>query len=222
MDDKDHQLIKLFCLSGLGVDERAFVNFQPAGVELVHIPWIPPLHKESLKSYAHRLFETVDFPEEYCLLGVSFGGMIAMEMSQIRPPKHLFLVSSVIGRQELPWRFRIGKYLPLHRVLPDRGVISGNRIIRHLFSVRNPKETDMLKRILSRTDPYFLKWAMNAIVLWKGLKSAEVVRIHGDKDRMIPMPKDVHHTIQGAGHFMVVNRAKEIEKIVENHLFQKA
>lgn len=220
--DESNQPIKLFCLSGLGVDERAFVNFHPKGIELIHIPWIAPLHKESLKNYAHRLFETVDFPEKYYLLGVSFGGMIAVEMSQIRPPKCLFLISSVIGRQELPWRFRIGKYLPLHRFLPDRGLISGNRVVRHLFSVRNPKETDMLKRILGRTDPHFLYWAMNAIVLWKGCKEANVIRIHGDKDRMIPMPKAETHAISGAGHFMLVNRAAEIEQIVQNYLFQKS
>ncbi|OFZ66683.1 MAG: hypothetical protein A3D92_25300 [Bacteroidetes bacterium RIFCSPHIGHO2_02_FULL_44_7] len=41
--------MKLFCLSGLGVDERAFVNFHPDGIELVHIPWIQPQKRESLK-----------------------------------------------------------------------------------------------------------------------------------------------------------------------------
>jgi hypothetical protein len=80
----------------------------------------------------------------------------------------------------------------------------------------------MLKRILGRTDPDFLKWAMHAIVLWKGCKEAKVVRIHGDKDRMIPMPQKEVHAISGAGHFMLVNRAREIEKIVKDYLFQKA
>ncbi len=78
--------MKLFCLSGLGVDHRTFKNLQLKDVELVHIPWIDPLKNESLTEYSRRLFESISIPEEYNLIGVSFGGMIAQEFEKIRKP----------------------------------------------------------------------------------------------------------------------------------------
>lgn len=88
--------MKLYCLSGLGVDKRAFQNFHPEGIELVHINWIDPKKNEALEVYAQRLFETVDPEQDYNLLGVSFGGMIASEFAKIRKPKRMFFVSTII------------------------------------------------------------------------------------------------------------------------------
>lgn len=210
--------MKLYCLSGLGVDERAFVHFHPKGVELVHIPWIAPKKGERLEAYAARLFASADIPEKYALLGVSFGGMIATEFARIQKPEFLFLVSSAASRHELPWQYRAGRILPLHRILPNKGLLSGNRLIRHLFGVRNPKDTSMLKKILGRTDPHFLRWAMHAIVMWNGSKQMEAIRIHGTRDRMLPIRRNVDYPISGGGHFMLVNRASEIERIVEHYL----
>lgn len=210
--------MKLFCLSGLGVDERAFVHFQPDGIELVHIPWIEPEKNESLKNYAHRLFESTELPADYAVLGVSFGGMIATEFAQIRQPSHLFLVSSAEGQHDLPWKFLAGRFLPLHRLLPKKMLISSSWVIRYLFSVKQPEERQMLQGILSTTNPEFLRWAMHAIVHWKGYHHTNSIRIHGAHDRMLPSPKNIQHRIQGAGHFMIVNRAVEIEEIVRLHL----
>lgn len=210
--------MKLFCLSGLGVDERAFVNFHPDGIELVHIPWIKPEKRESLKNYARRLFESAELPAEYAILGVSFGGMIATEFAQIRVPSHLFVVSSAEGQQDLPWKFRAGRIIPLHRLLPKKMLISSNRAVHYMFSVKKPEEREILQRILGATDPEFLRWAMSAIVQWKGQRNTKAIRIHGTHDRMLPIPKEVQHPIQGAGHFMIVNRGEEIEEIVLSYL----
>lgn len=75
--------MKLYCLSGLGVDEKAFKNIKARDVDLVNVKWISPLPKESIKDYARRLFAELNPEEGYNLLGVSFGGMIAVEFAKI-------------------------------------------------------------------------------------------------------------------------------------------
>lgn len=94
---------KIYCLSGLGIDERAFANIHIPNYTLVFIPWIEPLENESLPSYAIRMFESTKIEDDYILMGVSFGGMIAQEFEKIKKPKHLFIISSMSSSESLPW-----------------------------------------------------------------------------------------------------------------------
>ena len=80
--------MKLYCLSGLGTDERAFKHIHIEGVELVHVPWIDFKENESLQSYAKRLFEATKPEDDYNLIGLSFGGMIAAEWEKSKLQKH--------------------------------------------------------------------------------------------------------------------------------------
>ena len=206
--------MKLYCLSGLGVDERAFLNFKPDGVELIHIPWIRPEKNELLETYALRLFNTLDLPNDYSLLGVSFGGMIATEFAKHRNPKHLFLVSTISGYKQLPIDFWMGRYIPLHKIAPIKLLKSSNAIVRRKFGIRSPEDKALLAQILQDTDTHFLRWAMNAILLWENKNETQGIRIHGSNDKMLPIQDNVDYVIDGGGHFMIVNRADEISAIV--------
>ncbi len=210
--------MKLYCLSGLGVDHRAFLKFHPAGIELVHIPWIPPQRNESVKSYAKRLFEKTELPDDYALLGVSFGGMVAAEFAHLKKPKHLFLVSTNKGYKDLPFEFKMGRYIPLQRIAPTSFLTSGNRFMQRRFGVVKNEDKELLKEILKDTDPFFLRWAMNALLFWESPKIDSEIRIHGTNDKMLPPTKNINHWIQGAGHFMIVDRADEIAEIVANEM----
>ena len=46
---------KIYCISGLGADERAFSNLKIDGYELVYMPWLQPLEKETIEQYAKRM-----------------------------------------------------------------------------------------------------------------------------------------------------------------------
>ena len=74
-------------MSGLGVDHRTFRNIIISNAEMINVPWIPPRNKESLKEYAHRLFESISPEQDTIYIGVSFGGMIAQEWALIQAPK---------------------------------------------------------------------------------------------------------------------------------------
>lgn len=210
--------MKLYCLSGLGVDERAFQNIEVDNVELSHIAWIDPLKNETLEQYAKRLFEETKPEDGYNLLGVSFGGMIAAEFAKIKKPNKLFLVSTISNSSELSLPFKIGMTLRIYKLITSKLIRKSNFITNYLFGVENESDKLLLRQILYDTDPKFLKWAFNAIFNWDNPVKPIGITIHGTKDKIFPIKSDINYKIKNGGHLMVINYAKEISEIIENEM----
>lgn len=210
--------MKLYCLSGLGVDERAFRNIEIENVELVHIAWIDPLKNETLEHYAKRLFEETKPENGYNLLGVSFGGMIAAEFAKIKKPNKLFLVSTINNSSELSLSFKIGMALRIYKLVPSKLLRKSNFITNYIFGVENESDKLLLKQILHDTDSKFLKWAINAIFNWNNSAKPTGITIHGTKDKIFPIHNDVNYKIKNGGHLMIINYAKEISEIIKNEM----
>lgn len=204
---------KIYSLSGLGLDERAFQNLKREGIDLTVIPWIKPLKKESLESYAKRLFESVEIPEKYYLLGVSFGGMIAQEFAKIRQPQKLFLISTMQKRKQLPFIFRLAGAFQLHKIAPMFLLKKASFITYYFFGAQEKEDRKLLEEVLKDTDTEFLRWALGAILKWRNENPPKGITIHGTSDRILKADLPDHEVVNG-GHFMVVNRSKEISKIL--------
>jgi len=129
--------MKIYAISGLGADQRVF-KFLQLDHELIPINWIIPLKNEPIQSYALRLAKSIDLEEEFALLGVSFGGLIAVELSKILNPKITILISSIETKNELNPMFRwfgntrINKLFPVSFLIP----LGGLRII-YLELIKN-------------------------------------------------------------------------------------
>lgn len=210
---------KICILSGLGVDSRVFDRIDLTGYDVTHVEWIPPLPKESMMSYAERIAVVIT-EKNPTIIGLSFGGMIAMEIAKIKDVRKIVLLASAKGHKELPRFNRIFGSLNLHRLIPKRFLKHHNRFIDYLFGVSSNEQRFMLKQILADTDPVFLKWAIDQIIHWKNDAVPEnVIHIHGNKDHIIPI-KNVKPTyvIENAGHFMTISHAKEIETLLKSIL----
>ncbi|NRA12405.1 MAG: alpha/beta hydrolase [Crocinitomicaceae bacterium] len=207
----------IYCLGGLFKDDQIFQNLHPEGVELVHIKYNTPLKDESLSHYSKRLFEKLQLPEKYQLLGVSFGGMIATEFSKIRTPEKLYLVSSVSQTTEIPLKFKIALFLRLHKIIPNAIVRHENFISRCIAGIKKKNDQERMTRLLSNADAEFLKWGLDSFFRWKNTLIPKAIRIHGTKDRIFPYTGNVDHPIQDGSHFIMTNRSDEIAKILSSH-----
>jgi len=200
----------LYLIPGLGADERVFKDFDlDLKTQVIH--WIEPTPKESLADYADRLSAQIDTSQPFGILGVSFGGMIAVEMAKLLNPKITILVSSVSCSDQLPQHYvKLGKTGALN-LLPDALLKPPVAIMSFLFGAEN---NELLRAIIRDTDPSFLRWALNAILSWGSSDAIpSCIRIHGTKDRVIPLKGDATQ-VEGGGHFMIVNRAVEVSRIV--------
>lgn len=208
--------MKIYTISGLGADQRVF-DFLTLHHEVVPVEWIKPLKGESIVDYSKRISNIIDSSEEFCLIGVSFGGLIATEINKILPSKLALLISSAETRKELPLFYRsLGKLHPT-AFLPQFLFQIPSFLSQWLF--RTQQKT-LLNNILQDSDPYFVKWAVGELLRWKNTTRKEnVFKIHGTADKMIPLkiPKKVS-LVKGGAHFMIVDRAEEISEWVNDKI----
>jgi D-arabinose 1-dehydrogenase-like Zn-dependent alcohol dehydrogenase len=89
--------LKIYGISGLGADKRVF-KFLKLDSELIPIDWIEPLKNESIINYSKKLSTKIDQNEKVCLIGVSFGGLVATEISKLINPALTILIDRIPRR----------------------------------------------------------------------------------------------------------------------------
>jgi len=206
---------KIYVFSGLGVDKRVYNNVNFGNLNMEFLDWIPPLENESLENYAYRICEKIK-DEAPILIGLSFGGMLAVEISKIIKVKKMILIASAKNKFELPGIYRFFGKIKLNKIIPNSLLKKQNLITNWFFGIQTNEEKRLLKDIFQDTDPQFLKWAMNEILNWNNESTPEkCFHIHGNKDRIIPGRNvKIDFVVEGGGHFMTVNKSKEIESIL--------
>lgn len=206
---------KIYIFSGLGVDRRVFDNIDFGNLDIEFIDWIMPLRNEPLDDYAKRISLKITTGNPV-LIGLSFGGMMVVEISKIIKIEKIILIASAKNKFELPKFNRISGILKLNKLIPKSLFKKQNFITNWLFGIETDSEKLLLKNILKDTDPDFFSWAINEIVNWKNEISPEnVIHIHGNKDRIIPFKNvKADFVVEGGGHFMTVNKPEEIREII--------
>jgi len=204
-------------LSGLGADKRVFDFLDLHGFKLIHIEWIKPLDDEKIESYARRLLEQIKTSRP-TMIGVSFGGIIAIEIAKHIEINKLILISSVKTKADIPFRYRLAGNLWMNKLIPAPLYRKANFVVYWLFGIRKKKEKELLKTIMDDADNDFVDWATNEIVTWENEKQVpNVVTIHGTADRIFPF-KEADHKVEHGGHLMVVSKADEVSRILRSIL----
>jgi len=204
-------------LSGLGADKRVFDFLDLHGFKLIHIDWIKPLEDEKIESYAHRLLLQIKTSRP-TMIGVSFGGIIAIEIAKQIEINKLILISSVKTKADIPFRYRLAGNLWMNKLIPAPLYRKANFVVYWLFGIRKKTEKELLKTIMDDADNDFVDWATNEIVTWENEKQVpNVVTIHGTADRIFPF-KEADHKVEHGGHLMVVSKADEVSRILRSIL----
>jgi hypothetical protein len=111
-------------LPGMAADERLFEPQRRSFPGLIVPPWIEPEPCEPLASYARRIAARLNSSDLLLIGGVSFGGIVALEMADHLGLAECVLISSIRSPAEMPWQLRVLR--PLATVGPDRlGITSG-------------------------------------------------------------------------------------------------
>ena len=212
--------MKVYFISGLAADRRIFKNIRlPNEFEAVHLDWVPPLKNESLRDYAIRLSEKIDTSEKYILVGLSMGGMVAVEIANRIHPALTVVISSIPISKHLPYYFRIAARLYLHKMIPI-GLMKNAAIAKRLFTTETREDKELLKTIIRASDSEFIRWSLTAILHWENeVVPEKFIHIHGSRDEILRMKyTKPTHIISKAGHMMVMNRAEEINEILREVL----
>lgn len=215
-----NSLHHIYCISGLGADFTIFQNLRIPNTVLHPVNWEEPAIHETLPAYAQRMASQI-LHDDAILLGVSFGGMIATEITKYKRIRKTIVVSSCKSRSELPYYFRLAGKLGLHQAVPYWLVTKNSTLNRFLFDTRTEKEELLLKQLmLKHSNSLWLKRFVNMILNWQNTEVPQsIFHIHGRIDRLlIPGSVDANEWLPDGGHFMIWNKAVEISRIIEREL----
>jgi pimeloyl-ACP methyl ester carboxylesterase len=209
----------IYCISGLGADEKIFANFHLDGYELKHIPWMRPDKTETIDAYARRMAAVIK-EDNPILLGVSFGGMVAIEIARQLPVQKLILVSSIKCSDEMPGWMKLAGRLKLNRLIPKQSYKMAGAIGDFRLGVTNKEERKLVRAYRLAADPVYVQWAINQIINWKNKWIPEqAVHIHGDRDSIFPVRKIKNASIiKNATHLLIYNRAQEVTELIRKEL----
>lgn len=208
---------QLFFLSGLGADRRVFDFLSIPGHELHHVIWIEPRPGETITDYARRLLPQIR-NERPILIGVSFGGMIALEIARMIKVEMVILISSARTPAAIPAYFKWIGSLNIQRLVPLRPIRNPNPMMFWLFGVTKKEHKALLSEIMTDTNEIFFEWAVESIMRWKGsTPSCRVIQLHGTRDRILSF-QSADHIVPRGGHLMIVTHAEEISEILQSLL----
>jgi pimeloyl-ACP methyl ester carboxylesterase len=194
------------------------MNLQLPGYHKVCISWIPALPNESITQYAGRIKSQITVENPY-IIGLSFGGIVAVEISKQIKFKKMVLISSVRTKDELNKMQFFFMRLGLYRIIPGSLIKHTNFLTYSYFGARSTNDKKVLTHLMQDTDVSFFRWALKSIALWDNKEVPErTIQIHGTADRVIAS-RLLHpdYRIKGGGHLMVFNKADTISKIIMHY-----
>ena len=221
MQHSDERVIA-YCIPGLGVNKKLFRNLQLDNCSVTFIEWLSPLKNETLPAYAIRLSQQIDPSRPFVLIGVSFGGMCAIEIAKRLSPLKTILISSCKTTHEIRRLLKALSYLPLHRLFSDSIYLKGAWILRRWFGAHKKIEQEFMDS-LSIPPPKFFAGTVNMIVHWKNeTVPPNIIQIHGTGDNVLPYWENIsyNYTLEKGSHLMILDRAQEINEIINKELRQ--
>ena len=209
----------IYCISGLGADERAFSKLKIDNYTLKVIPWLMPDAKETIQQYAARM--RVDINEENpILMGLSFGGMVCAEIAKQIIVSKVILISSIKSSTELPFWMRTVARLKLNKIVPLKSTRLTQPIQNRMLGIQSEEEKILVASLRRAVDLPYTKLAVDQAINWKNdWHHLHLYHIHGDKDNMFPIKNiKADYIIKNGGHFMIMNKAAEVSDCINTIL----
>lgn len=209
----------IYAIPGLGTTKELFINTQFKNHQIVVLDWPKPSKQDDMRSYAKKFIPQINTDKPFALLGVSFGGMLCVELSKIISPQETILISTCKTRCELPWFIRLMKYIPLHKIINEKYHRKMAYHGRWFIGFGSAYIPEFLGMVDSMQQNYF-RYCIHIICTWNNLELPNsYYHIHGTNDRLLSH-KNVKATvlIKDGSHAMVVFKADEINVLIEKTL----
>jgi pimeloyl-ACP methyl ester carboxylesterase len=182
------------------------------------VEWVEPHPRESLHDYAQRIAATIPRGGPLVLCGVSFGGMIALEIAESVGAAGLVLSGACYSPSQVHWYLRPTAYI-IALIPPwigerTRWLVGGAAwLIGPLGRAERRSIAVMTRAALVKQ----VTWGFKAIVQWPGKPrpSIPVIQVHGQRDRIIPLKKvrpDI--VVPGAGHLLNMTHPKPLNDAI--------
>ncbi len=204
-------------IPGLGTDHRIFDRFLMDAPDRYAHDWPIMPDGSSLRDFAKKLASEVDITRPHILIGLSMGGMVVQEMAAFTKPVAVAIISSWKGPNEMPIHIRTLRGTHPERVLTKAMLLRLLPVIRWQMGVEGTDAAELLESFALASNLDRLKIQVAAVLDWEGPSQPlpNLVHIHGDNDRLMPLGSITGaHVVKGGSHFMVYQKSAEVERII--------
>lgn len=207
---------KIYRIPGMGADKRLYSEIEPIdGYEFVDLEWrLNYKNIKTLKDYALELSKEIDTAQPFSLMGVSMGGMVCSELTDILNPEKVVIISSVKTSKELPAHFKRLKFLGITRLLNQEKIryVLGNS--SRFFGAMNKEQRKLFYDMAESVNLDFIAWSIKAILNWNKRKSSpKIIHIHGTRDFVLPFASvNPSIIIEKGDHMMIWNKSARINQ----------
>jgi len=195
----------------------------PEGYNKIYIEWHVPRPDESLEEYARIVAQKIDITKPFMLVGYSFGGVIAQEISCFLSPLKVILISTFKSTEEIPMLFKAARATNAADRIPA-SVYASTELITELFNRYVYKmPASELAEVMTFIDPVYIKWSIERIINWiPHNKCKHLYHIHGTEDQIFPyeLIKNAF-PVEGGDHLMLLKKADIINIILNGILLMK-
>ena len=206
---------RIYLFSGLGADHRVFQLLDFSKYSVTFIDWIIPKETDTLETYCKKLTSQIQ-DKRPILVGLSFGGIIAVEVAKQIETEKIVLIASAKRSSEIPFYFRILGFFRINKIIPVSLLKTSNFLTFWFFGAKTEYEKKLLRQILQDTNAVFLQWAINQIVNWKNKEVPKnLIHIHGTADKILPIQFiKADKRVNTGGHFMTLNQVEVLNKLL--------
>lgn len=206
----------VYLIPGTGSDARLFQALNiPASTKVIE--YSTPEKGMNMAEYSQVLAQQIDTSSRFSIIGVSLGGMLAIEMSKYLQPEEVIVVASAKTRKELPATYRFFQKVPIYHLIGGRTYKFFTRLFQPFYEPLSEEDEAIWQSMLAAKEPKFMRRAVPIIVKWENesYDSELVTHIHGTKDKTIPV-KNVQDAIilEDATHMMMMDRAEEVSALI--------
>lgn len=216
----NNQKVHIYFIPGLSASPKIFENLTLSNrFECHYLNWLIPYKKEAISDYAKRFSQQITH-KNCVLIGVSFGGILAQEITPFISCKKVIIISSIKNSKEFPKRLKYIRIFGFYKLFPLGLINNLEQFSVFLFGKKIKKRVELYKKYLSVRDKNYLKWALKSVLHWQShLEINNLIHIHGTQDHLFPIA-NINNCIpvKNGTHAMIIYKAKTIGKIIEEQV----
>lgn len=212
--------MNLYLIPGMGADHRLFskLDLQPHTVHL--LDWVPAGDEMTISDYASLMLDRVKTENDNVFIGVSMGGIVALEMAKISRPRAVVLISAPAASREFSNLLKWGRHLHIDKWISARMLKKLSAVFEVAMQFQSREGKILFREMLKSCDEDFLKWSIGAVLNWESVeKPKKFIQLVGDKDIVFPLWKmNAPVVVPNAGHLAVFESAENVSVHIRRYL----
>jgi pimeloyl-ACP methyl ester carboxylesterase len=208
-----------YLLAGMGGDQRIYTYLElDSNFNVIPIIYSQPDPDDDMRSYAHKLINQIDTTEDFILIGVSLGGMLAVEINDSIHPEQVILISSAKNRNELPVRYKMWNAVPIHRHISPELYLKSADFLQPIIERDRNSQEEIFEAMLKDKDPVFIQRTVAMVIEWErdSCTALNITHIHGDIDHTLPLKHiSPSFIVENGSHMIMLTNSNEVNAAIK-------